>query len=93
LEAGDFSVDQSKDVHPEQCTPVSSRHECSRLSRVNSRSKFRCPFCDSTVVRPSSRYRFADLIQLIVLRRPVRCRGCGSRFYIWLWEKLHVPRR
>lgn len=48
-----------------------------------------CPNCRSLSVR-WSRLKMRDVIRLIVLRCPVRCHRCFTRFYRWPWEKIGV---
>jgi hypothetical protein len=54
-------------------------------------SKMNCPYCDSSKVR-RSRVRFSDVLQLLLLRIPVRCRNCKERGYISLAESRGVER-
>jgi hypothetical protein len=49
----------------------------------------KCPACSSTNLR-SSRIRFTDIPQLIVLRLPVRCRECDMRSHVPLSQGLKV---
>jgi hypothetical protein len=52
----------------------------------------RCPSCDSADVRPSRRLgTMREAVQLIGLKRPVRCHECFKRFYCWRWEKDRGP--
>jgi hypothetical protein len=51
-------------------------------------SAARCPFCDSTELRPSGLRYEKDSIHLIFLMRPIRCLQCGERFYSWVWKRI-----
>ena len=42
-----------------------------------------CPFCNSSKVR-RSRVRASDLLHVLFLRVPVRCRNCQERGYVQL---------
>jgi hypothetical protein len=42
-----------------------------------------CPFCDSTALR-RSRFQALDVVHLLLLRVPVRCRRCQERSYVRL---------
>jgi len=48
-----------------------------------------CPHCRSWSVR-WSRLKIRDVIRLLTLMRPVRCRSCYTRFYRSRWEKVRV---
>jgi hypothetical protein len=44
-----------------------------------------CPRCKNPALR-TSELRLADILHLIVLRYPVRCRSCYNRFHIGLFS-------
>lgn len=48
----------------------------------------RCPSCGSTHFR-LSRLRFSDLLQLFILRYPVRCRLCRERSHVSFAKAMH----
>jgi|688.fasta_scaffold1507761_2 predicted Zn-ribbon and HTH transcriptional regulator len=43
----------------------------------------RCPRCQSLEIN-RSRFRLADLIWILLLRKPCRCGTCKHRFSTWL---------
>jgi hypothetical protein len=49
----------------------------------------RCPSCGSTHFR-LSRLRFSDLLHLLILRYPVRCRLCRERSHVSFAKALHA---
>lgn len=51
-----------------------------------------CPSCGAHSIRPS-RWRLEDLLFSLRLCKPLRCRACGDRFYIRLWDNLDVPQK
>jgi hypothetical protein len=57
-----------------------------------------CPICYSTQFFPS-RIRREDLLQVLALKQPVRCRQCGKRLYAsrafvkWLRSQVGTPTR
>jgi hypothetical protein len=46
-----------------------------------------CPLCHSKRVRRSRRQPL-DVLLLILLAKPMRCRTCSYRYYLWPWSKL-----
>jgi hypothetical protein len=50
-----------------------------------------CPFCDSAALR-SSRFQAVDVLQLLLLRMPVRCRNCQERSYVSVARALKMKR-
>lgn len=44
----------------------------------------RCPKCFGRDVRPSRKGSFLDSIMEKIRRTPFRCRGCHSRFYVYV---------
>jgi len=40
----------------------------------------RCPACGSEEIRPRPRSRLTDLLAIVVLRTPYRCRACWRPF-------------
>lgn len=48
-----------------------------------------CPACGSRNLRPSQLQR-KDLVYLLTLRAPVRCRYCRERFYVSIFSILKV---
>lgn len=49
----------------------------------------RCPECNSTELR-QSQFRVFDIIPLVLLMVPLRCRKCRKRFFNWRWEKIEI---
>lgn len=49
----------------------------------------RCPSCGSSHFR-LSRLRFSDLLQLFILRYPVRCRLCRERTHVSFSKAMHT---
>jgi hypothetical protein len=49
----------------------------------------RCHFCGGASLR-RSRLRFSDLLWLLVLRLPVRCRRCSKRQFVFLTEVQRI---
>lgn len=50
-----------------------------------------CRYCNSSKVR-TSRFRLADLAQLLLLKYPVRCRKCRERQYTGLITAMGLER-
>jgi hypothetical protein len=50
-----------------------------------------CPYCDSVNLR-HSRFRSADIVHYLLLRRPVRCRTCQERSYVGLSQYRRLIR-
>jgi hypothetical protein len=50
-----------------------------------------CPFCKSDLLR-NSQYRAEDFFQLLLLRLPVRCRGCQERSYVSIPASRRIRR-
>jgi hypothetical protein len=48
-----------------------------------------CPFCNSDKVR-NSRFRAADISELVFGRLPVRCRTCQERSYVSILQARHI---
>lgn len=44
---------------------------------------YTCPCCGYAKMRPS-KIRFSDLPYLVCLMRPMRCRSCYERFFLFL---------
>jgi hypothetical protein len=51
----------------------------------------RCAWCRKSYLR-SSRFKFADILQLFLLRYPVRCRLCNERDYAGWFSVLQLYR-
>jgi hypothetical protein len=49
------------------------------------------PFCDSSALR-NSRFWAADVVQLLLIRMPVRCRNCLERSYVSIPHALQIKR-
>ena len=49
----------------------------------------KCPYCGSSRFR-LSHLRFSDLVHLLVVRYPVRCRLCRERMYAFLPDALRL---
>jgi len=47
----------------------------------------KCPYCGSTAVRPSKRFRFKDDVVGLLLLKPYRCESCNERHYNVIWAK------
>ena len=50
-----------------------------------------CPRCGLRTIR-SSQFRLFDLPRLLMLRSPMRCRSCRTRFYITVFERMRLHR-
>lgn len=48
-----------------------------------------CSECDSVNIRRSA-LRISDIVQLMLLRYPVRCRKCRERRYIGLFKAFRL---
>lgn len=51
----------------------------------------RCPRCGLRTIR-SSQFRLFDLPRLFLLRSPMRCKSCRTRFYITVFERMRLRR-
>ena len=49
-----------------------------------------CPICNSDRVR-RSRLRIRDVLLLLALHYPVRCRECSERWYVGIWAASKLP--
>ena len=49
----------------------------------------KCPYCGSSRFR-LSHLRFSDMVRLLVVRYPVRCRLCRERMYAFLPDALRL---
>ncbi len=45
-----------------------------------------CPLCGSKRVRPSRRQP-VDFMLMVLRAKPMRCKTCSYRYYIWPWSK------
>ena len=49
----------------------------------------KCPQCNSGRLR-NSRFRVPDLIRLLLLHYPIRCRDCKMRRHVWIFQALKL---
>jgi len=50
-----------------------------------------CPHCGSPTLR-NSRFKAADLVQLLLMRMAVRCRNCQERSFVSVVRALQIRR-
>ena len=48
-----------------------------------------CPRCKARDIRQSHQRKAWDSVMQLLLAAPLRCRGCGKRFY----KRLNAPQR
>jgi len=46
-----------------------------------------CPLCHSKKVRRSHRQPI-DLLAVLLMAKPMRCRNCSHRYYRWPWNEV-----
>jgi DNA-directed RNA polymerase subunit RPC12/RpoP len=68
-------------------TPPELHGQDARTTATTTAGTVRCPYCRSFNVRNSRTRIPQDLLPLLILQHPLRCRTCDARFLRWLWIK------
>ena len=65
-------------------------HTTKQIVSLQGQVSMNCPICNSDRVR-RSRLRIRDVLLLLALHYPVRCRECSERWYVGIWAASKLP--